>query len=81
LDEIAALLRKFGNPVEELATDKEQGSSDLDDNEYFNGIYSIKMGLQVKPPQLLSIIEKKIRIYYKGIAKRCVQRFGTGHLK
>jgi hypothetical protein len=34
------------------------------------------MGLRVKPPQFLPI-----KIYYKGIEKRCVKCFGTGHLK
>jgi hypothetical protein len=80
-EEIVAWLGKFGNPVTELAEDKERDSSDSDDTEYFNGIYSIKMDLRVKPPQFLPIGGKKIRIYYKGIAKRCVKCFGTGHLK
>jgi hypothetical protein len=76
-----AWLRKFGNPVTELTEDKERDSSDSDENEYFNGIYSIKMDLETKPPQFLPISGKKIRIYYKGIDKRCVKCFGTGHLK
>jgi hypothetical protein len=80
-DEIVAWLGKFGNPVTELTEDKERDSSDSDENEYFNGIYSIKMDLQMKPPQFLPISGKKIRIYYKGIEKRCVKCFGTGHLK
>jgi hypothetical protein len=80
-EEIVAWLGKFGNPVTELAEDKECNSSDSDDTEYFNRIYSIKMDLQVKPPQFLPISGKKIRIYYKGIAKRCVKCFGTGHLR
>jgi hypothetical protein len=80
-DEIVAWLEKFGNPVTELTEDKERDSSDSDENEYFNGIYSIKMDLKMKPPQFLPISGKKIRIYYKGIEKRCVKCFGTGHLK
>jgi len=80
-DEIVAWLAKFGTPVTELTEDKERDSSDSDDNEYFNGIYSIKMDLRVKPPQFLPISGKKIKIYYKGIEKRCVKCFGTGHLK
>jgi hypothetical protein len=66
-DEIVAWLGKFGNPVTELTEDKERDSSDSDENEYFNGIYSIKMDLETKPPQFLPISGKKIRIYYKGI--------------
>jgi hypothetical protein len=80
-EEIVAWLEKFGNPVTELTEDKECDSSDSDDTEYFNGICSIKMDLRVRPPQFLPISGKKIRIYYKGIAKRCVKCFGTGHLK
>jgi hypothetical protein len=80
-EEIVAWLEKFGNTVTELTEDKERDSSDSDDTEYFNGIYSIKMDLQQKPPQFLPISGKKIKIYYKGIAKRCVKCFGTGHLK
>ncbi len=80
-EEIVAWLQKFGNPVSELTEDKERDSSDSDDNEYFNGIYSIKMDLHTKPPQFLPISGKKIKIYYKGIAKRCVKCFGMGHLK
>jgi hypothetical protein len=80
-DEIVAWLGKFGNPVTELTEDKERDSSDSDENEYFNGIYSIKMDLETKAPQFLPISGKKIRIYYKGIEKRCVKCFGTGHLK
>jgi hypothetical protein len=77
-EEIVACLGKLGT---ELVEDKERDSSDSDDTEYFNGIYSIKMDLRVKPTRLLPIGGKKIRIYYKGIAKRCVKCFGTGHLK
>ncbi len=80
-EEIVAWLEKFGNAVTELTEDKERDSSDSDDTEYFNGIYSIKMDLWQKPPQFLPISGKKIKIYYKGIAKRCVKCFGTGHLK
>ena len=80
-EEIVDWLAKFGTPVTELTEDKERDSSDSDENEYFNGIYSIKMDLASKPPQFLPIGGKKIRIYYKGIAKRCVRCFGTGHLK
>ena len=80
-EEIIGWLAKFGTPVTELTEDKEHDSSDSDENEYFNGIYSIKMDLASKPPQFLPIGGKKIRIYYKGIAKRCVRCFGTGHLK
>jgi hypothetical protein len=80
-DEIVAWLAKFGNPVTELTEDKERDSSDSDNNEYFNGIYSIKMDLRVRPPQFLPISGKKIKIYYNGIEKRCVKCFGTGHLK
>jgi hypothetical protein len=80
-EEIVAWLEKFGNPVTELVEDKERDSSDSDDNEYFNGVYSIKMDLQTKPPQFLPISGKKIKIYYKGIEKRCVKCFGTGHIK
>jgi hypothetical protein len=80
-EEIVAWLQKFGNPVSELTEDKERDSSDSDDNEYYNGIYSIKMDLQAKPPQFLPISGKKIKIYYKGIEKRCVKCLETGHLK
>ena len=80
-EEIVAWLQKFGNPVSELTEDKERDSSDSDDNEYYNGIYSIKMDLQTKPPQFLPISGKKIKIYYKGIEKRCVKCLETGHLK
>ena len=80
-EEIVEWLAKFGTPITELTEDKERDSSDSDENEYFNGIYSIKMDLTSKPPQFLPIGGKKIRIYYKGIAKRCVKCFGTGHLK
>jgi hypothetical protein len=80
-DEIVAWLEKFGNAVSDLTEDKERDSSDSDDTEYFNGIYSIKMDLKTKPPQFLPISGKKIKIYYKGIEKRCIKCFGTGHLK
>ncbi len=80
-EEIIAWLEKFGNPVLELTKDKEQDTSDSDDNEYYNGIYSIKMDLHTKPPQLLRISGKKIKIYYKGIAKRCVKCLEAGHFK
>ena len=80
-EEIVAWLQKFGNPVSELTEDKERDSSDSDDNVSYNGIYSIKMDLQTKPPQFLPISGKKIKIYYKGIEKRCVKCLETGHLK
>jgi hypothetical protein len=80
-EEIVTWLQMYGNPVSELTEDKERDSSDSDDNEYHNGIYSIKMDLHTKPPQLLPISGKKIKIYYKGIAKRCVKCLETGHFK
>jgi hypothetical protein len=80
-EEIVTWLQKYGNPVSELTEDKERDSSDSDDNEYFNGIYSIKMDLHTKPPQFLPISGKKIKIYYKSIPKRCVKCLETGHLK
>ena len=80
-DEIVAWLEKFGNPITELTEDKERDSSDSDDNEYYNGIYSIKMDLRTKPPQFLPISGEKIKIYYKGIVKRCVKCYDAGHLK
>ena len=80
-EDIVGWLMKYGNPITELTEDKERDQSDSDENEYFNGIYSIKMDLEKKPPQFLPIGGKKIRIYYKGISKRCVKCFGTGHLK
>jgi hypothetical protein len=80
-EEIVAWLEKFGNPVSELNKDKERDTSNSDDNKYFNGIYSIKMDLHTKPPQLLPISGKKIKIYYKGIEKRCVKCLETGHFK
>jgi hypothetical protein len=39
------------------------------------------MDLHTKPPQFLPISGKKIKIYYKGIEKRCVKCLKTGHLK
>ena len=62
-EEIVGWLSKFGTPVSELTEDKERDLSDSGENEYYNGIYSIKMDLSNKHPQFLPIGGKKIRIY------------------
>jgi hypothetical protein len=72
-EEIIAWLEKFGNPVSELTEDKERDTSDSDDNEYYNGIYSIKMDLQTKPPQLLPISGKKNQNLLQGHRKEMCQ--------
>ena len=46
-----------------------------------NGIYSVLMKLNQDMPQLIPMHGKRIRLYYRGIVKRCTNCFGTHRRK
>jgi hypothetical protein len=46
-----------------------------------NGIYSVLMKLERDMPQLIPMHGKRIRIYYRGIIKRCTNCFGAHQRK
>ena len=46
-----------------------------DDIEYGTGIYSIKMKIERDLPQFMPMYGKRVRIYYRGIVKRCTNCF------
>ena len=80
-------LSQYGTLMTDLTEDKVdlELSSDEEDlyqgAEITSGTYSAKMLLHSPIPQFLPIDGKKIRIYYRGIAKLCTKCYRHGHLR
>jgi hypothetical protein len=67
----------------EISEDTHEGSDDSGDDlpPVGNGIYSVQMKLTRDMPQLIPMHGKRIRLYYRGIIKRCTNCFGTHQRK
>ena len=67
----------FGEIRSEISEDTHEESDDSSDclPPVGNGIYSLKMKLSRDMPQLIPMHGKKIRLYYRGIIKRCSNCF------
>ena len=73
----------YGEIKSELSEDTHEESEDSSDDfpPVGNGIYSVKMKLTKEMPQLIPMFGKRIRLYYRGIVKRCTNCFGTHQRK
>ena len=76
-------LSHFGEIKSKILEDTHGGSDNSDDDlpPVGNGIYSVKMKLTRDMPQLIPMHGKKIRLYYRGIIKRCTNCFGRHQRK
>ena len=81
--QIVTWLSHFGEVKSKISEDTHGGSGDSDDDlpPVGNGIYSVKMKLTSDMPQLIPMHGKRIRLYYRGITKRCTNCFGTHQRK
>jgi len=81
--EITDWLSHFGEVKSELSEDTHEESDDSSDDlpPVGNGIYSVRMKLERDMPQLIPMHGKRIRLYYRGIIKRCTNCFGSHQRK
>jgi hypothetical protein len=76
-------LSHFGEVKSEILEDTYEDSDDSSDDlpPVGNGIYSVQMKLKQDMPQLVPIHGKRVRLYYRGIVKRCTNCFGIHQRK
>ena len=70
-------LSYFGEITSEITEDTHEGSDDSADDlpPCGNGIYSVRMKVKREMPQFMPMYGKRIRLYYRGIVKRCSNCF------
>ena len=70
-------LSYFGEVKSEITEDTHGGSDDSADDlpPVGNGIYSVRMKLKRDMPQFVPMYGKRVRLYYRGIVKRCTNCF------
>jgi hypothetical protein len=75
-EQIIAWLSSFGEIKSELTEDVYEGSDDSEnDMPLGNGIYSVRMKIEKDMPQFMPMQGKRVRLYYRGITKRCTNCF------
>jgi hypothetical protein len=75
-EQIIAWLSSFGEIKSELTEDVYEESDDSEnDMPLGNGIYSVRMKLERDMPQFMPMHGKRVRLYYRGITKRCTNCF------
>jgi hypothetical protein len=81
--QIIAWLSHFGEVKSEISEDTHEGLEESSDDllPVGNGIYSVRMKLKRDIPQLIPMHGKRIRLYYRGIIKRCTNCFGAHQRK
>ncbi len=77
-EEIAQWLEFWGTLASDITEDKVEDESDDSESAQTigNGTYSVKMRLVRDLPQFLPMFGKRIRLYYRGIEKKCSNCFG-----
>ena len=84
---IKSWLSQYGTLVGDLTLEKEDYEVSKEEEERYRGVVlgtgnlTIKMRLDHPIPQLLPMAGKRIKIYYKGIQKLCINCFEPGHQK
>ena len=74
--QITDWLSFFGEIMSDISEDTHEDSEDSDEGPPVgNGIYSVRMKLSREPPQFLPMFGKRIRLYYRGITKKCTNCF------
>jgi hypothetical protein len=75
-EQIIAWLSNFGEIKSELTEDVYEESDDSEnDMPLGNGIYSVRMKIARDMPQFMPMHGKRVRLYYRGIVKRCTNCF------
>lgn len=74
-EQIVEWLSYFGEVKSEVTEDTVPDPDSEDDMEYGNGIYSVKMKIGRDLPQFMPMFGKRVRLYYRGIIKRCTNCF------
>jgi hypothetical protein len=76
--EIVDWLSTWGEPLSDPKEDVHEDTIDPDsDSEPIStGLYSLKMKLNELPPQHIPMCGRRVRLYYKGIVKKCGKCFG-----
>jgi hypothetical protein len=75
-EQIIAWLSNFGEIKSELTEDVYEESDDSEnDMPLGNGIYSVRMKIAKDMPQFMPMHGKRVRLYYRGIVKRCTNCF------
>jgi hypothetical protein len=75
-EQIIAWLSSFGEIKSELTEDVYEESDDSEnDMPLGNGIYSVRMKIERDMPQFIPMHGKRVRLYYRGIVKRCTNCF------
>ena len=75
-EQIIAWLSNFGEIKSELTEDVYEESDDSEnDMPLGNGIYSVRMKIARDMPQFIPMHGKRVRLYYRGIVKRCTNCF------
>ena len=77
-EKIVEWLSYFGEIRSELTEDTLDESDDSADDlpPIGNGVYSVKMKLEKDLPQFMPLQSKRVRLYHRGIVKRCTNCFG-----
>jgi hypothetical protein len=78
-DQKRTWLEFWGELASEITEDKVEDDSDDSESRHAigNGTYSVKMKLSTDLPQFLPIFGKCIRLYYRGIVKKCSNCSGS----
>jgi hypothetical protein len=75
-EQIISWLSNFGKIKSELTEDVHEESDDSEnDMPLGNGIYSVRMKIEKDLPQFMPMHGKRVRLYYRGIVKRCTNCF------
>ena len=78
-------LLEFGTLMSDVTEDKLNLDLSSDEEEMYEGcniatgVYSVKMALTSQIPQFLPIDGKKVKIYYRGMKKQCLNCFNVDH--
>jgi len=69
------------SPLEEEEQKFDSDDSDDCEDPVGNGNLATRMRLEKKIPQFLPMLGRKIRVYYRGIEKLCINCYKPGHIK
>ena len=80
--EMTEWLGKYGTLMNQISEKQHQFADSEDNGEPLRtGHLSVKMEILKPIPQFLPIRGRKIRIYYRGIVRMCVNCYEEGHIK
>ena len=83
-EKVLAWLSEFGKTLTPLEEETYSFGSDDPDNCQIlvgTGNLSAKMTIEKEIPQFLPMMGRKVRVYYRGITKLCINCYKPGHIK